>query len=121
MYAVDDINSLNMISHWIEDANRYAISALKFLVGNKNDMDKDDWEVNDEKAKMYSDSKNFQDRYCISAKTGEGIREMFESISRHLLQKNITPTKPNPEIFHPSTEESLDLRQKTDTNTECFC
>lgn len=122
MYAVDDITSLNMISHWINDANRYANFAVKFLVGNKNDLDKDDWDVHDEVAEKYFKESNFQDRYCISAKTGEGIKEMFESISRHLINKNIAPSKPNNESFHIiSTEDSLDLRHKTDSGSGCLC
>lgn len=110
-----------MISHWIDDADRYANFAVKFLVGNKNDLDKDDWEVLEEKAQKFWESKNFVGQYCVSAKTGEEIREMFEDIARQLVKQNITPSKPINDVFHPSTEESLDLRRNTDNSSDCFC
>ncbi|XP_020912043.1 GTP-binding protein ypt2 [Exaiptasia diaphana] len=120
MYSVEDLTSLNMISHWIEDVEHYASYAIKFLVGNKSDVDKDDWEVSEDKAQKFVEGRNFVEKYCVSAKTGDGIKEMFDDIARHLMKHQISPSKPMNDAFHPSTEESLDLRQPQE-NGSCYC
>ncbi|KAK3734021.1 hypothetical protein QZH41_017538 [Actinostola sp. cb2023] len=121
MYAVDDMTSLNMILHWDDDADRYADLAVKFLVANKIDLDKDDWEILEEKAQTFMDNNNFVDKFSISAKTGEGVQEMFQSISKHLLQENMPASEPITDVFHPSPEDSLDLRRSNKSSSGCFC
>ncbi|XP_031565812.1 ras-related protein Rab-18-B-like [Actinia tenebrosa] len=121
LYAVDELNSLNIILHWIEDAERYAPYAAKFLVANKIDLDKDDWEVEEMKAQLFMESNNIIMKYNVSAKTGEGIKEMFEDISRYLMQQKVAPTMPHGDPFHLSHEDSsLDLRKQKQFSL-CSC
>lgn len=120
LYAVDDLSSLNIVLHWIEDAERYAPYAAKFLIANKIDLDKDDWEVEEGKAQMFMESNSIHIKYNVSAKTGEGIKEMFTDISRYLMQQNVAPTVLRGDPFHLSEEDpSLDLRKKRYSTCSC--
>jgi GTPase SAR1 family protein len=117
---VDDLNSLNIILHWIDDVDRYAPYAAKFLVGNKSDLDRDDWEIEEGKAKMFMENNSLVTRFTVSAKTGEGVKEMFQSISLYLMQKKVVPTLPHSDPFQLTEEDqSLDLRQQQSDQCPC--
>lgn len=91
VYAVDDMYSLTVLRNWIEDVNKDATKALKFLVGNKIDLDDEGAIVDDDSAENFRNNNGLHSHYKISAKTGEGVFEMFENIAK-LLVRNTKAT-----------------------------
>ncbi|EDO37050.1 predicted protein [Nematostella vectensis] len=126
VYSVESLASLTALHHWIQDAEQYAPNAKKFLAGNKNDLDKDDWEVYEGILQRFMDNKEFALKFDISALSGDGVCEMFKSISRHLLQRNVKPSLPATDGFSVpdlSQEDSLDLRKSmtSESGSGCSC
>ena len=91
VYAVDDMYSLTVLRNWIEDVNKDATKALKFLVGNKIDLVDEGAVVDDDLAENFRNNNGLHSLYQISAKTGEGVLEMFENIAK-LLVRNTKAT-----------------------------
>ncbi|XP_023216847.1 GTP-binding protein YPT1-like [Centruroides sculpturatus] len=84
IYSVSDPDSLLGLAQWLQDANNYAESALKVLVGNKCDLPSS---VDEQKLTEFAHYHNCDIVFQVSAKTGEGIHELFHIISQKLLEK----------------------------------
>lgn len=82
MFSVDEPGSLQYLTHWVRDANEFCPDALKFVIANKIDLD---CVVNADSMELFSNSHNCENVFKVSAKTGEGITEAFEKISKQLL------------------------------------
>ncbi|KAH0788738.1 small GTP-binding protein [Histomonas meleagridis] len=79
-------SSFNNIMTWIQDFYHIADqNAVVFIAGNKSDL-KNERVVSTKEAQEWADSNGYQ-YFETSAKTGEGIHDMFDSLSKELVQK----------------------------------
>jgi len=81
-YDVSDDASFKAVESWISETSRYAKKGVHVvIVGNKTDLDR---EVSAEQGKQVADSNNFP--YVeSSAKTGEGIEDIFAILCQEML------------------------------------
>ena len=79
----DTIKKLNV---WLKDiAENAGENCIIFLIGNKMDVKTRDISISEE-AKELADNKNI-DYYEVSAKTGNGVANIFEKIAKKLVEK----------------------------------
>ena len=87
VYAVNDKNSFDNISKWVEEVKTQNKDVKFLLVGNKCDLEKEKRAVTEEEAKQYANENNMV-FFEVSAKTGVGISDdMFNSIIKELLEE----------------------------------
>ena len=85
VYDISARDSFNSISKWVEDVKTQNENAKFLLVGNKCDLEEERRVVTKEEANEYAE-KNDMKFFEVSAKTGEGIDDMFEYIISELLK-----------------------------------
>ena len=109
VYAIDDMYSLTALRSWLVDVEKDATTALKFLVGNKVDLADEGSQVDKEFAENYRKNKGFQSLYEVSAKTGAGVKEMFDDIAKRLVQskKQATVQSRNAFAVHHAANEKV--------------
>ena len=92
VFSVDDRNTFERVNNWIEDINQIVNLDEKiiFLVGNK--IDKPKREVQYEEAEKFA-NENGMKYFETSAMTGEGIREVFETLYKEVYDKNKNKSK----------------------------
>ena len=85
------------LDYWVQELkeNAYLEDLYIVLVGNKKD--KEGRAVTYEEAKKYSDDNQFGGYFEVSAKSGEGINELFIDIAKNSLQKIINKNNENSE------------------------
>ena len=86
VYAIDDMYSLTALRSWVTDVDTDAKTALKFLVGNKTDIADETFQVDKQQAESFRKNNGLHSAYEVSAKTGTGVKEMFENIAKLLVQ-----------------------------------
>jgi GTPase SAR1 family protein len=85
VFALNDASTLDSLGTWNEDASLYSSPETKrFLVATKSDVEKSQVDVSKEKINSFCRNKNITEIYYTSAKTGDGIEEMFESVMKYL-------------------------------------
>lgn len=97
MYDVGEIETLQRLHLWLKEATDFGTSenAQYFFVGNKCDLSTELIEVDMEKAVIFAEEFGIpKDRVImISAKTGDGVDEMFRCIARAV--SSTTTAQPN--------------------------
>ena len=84
VYAIDNKDSFDNIPKWVEEVKIQNENAKFLLVGNKLDLE-EERDVSTEDAKKYAEENNIG-FIEVSAKTGDGIKDMFEYIISELLE-----------------------------------
>ena len=85
VFALNDSTTFDSLGIWNDDTSRYSSSEVKrFLVGTKSDVDKDQIDVSKAKINSFCSNKNIAEIYYTSAKTGDGVEEMFQSVMKSL-------------------------------------
>ncbi|CAB4005488.1 ras-related Rab-30 isoform X1 [Paramuricea clavata] len=85
VFALNDSTTFDSLTTWNDDASRYSSPEVKrFLVATKSDVEKDQVDVPKEKINSFCRNKNISEIYYTSAKTGDGIDEMFQSVMKSL-------------------------------------
>ena len=85
VFALNDAATFDSISTWNDDASRYSSSEVKrFLVATKSDVEKSQVDVTKETINTFCKNKDITEIYYTSAKTGDGIDEMFDSVMKYL-------------------------------------
>ena len=85
VFALNDSTTFDSLGIWNDDTSRYSSSEVKrFLVGTKSDVDKDQIDVSKAKINSFCRNKNIAEIYYTSAKTGDGVEEMFQSVMKSL-------------------------------------
>eukprot|EP00117_Sycon_ciliatum_P010997 scpid71683/ scgid12651/ Ras-related protein Rab-18-B len=82
VYSVDEPSSLHYLTSWVRDAESFASTAVKFLVGNKVDLDNHD--IDSATAESFASNHDFVEMFTTSAKTGEGLEHAFTQIATKL-------------------------------------
>ncbi|XP_067651542.1 ras-related protein Rab-35-like isoform X1 [Haliotis asinina] len=83
MYDVNSPHTLSYLSKWSHDSTDFAPTALKFLVGNKTDLES---YVDKKSVHNFGMGHSCDSAYLISAKTGDGVEEAISSIGVKLLK-----------------------------------
>lgn len=83
VYDVSEVDNFEGLSGWIDGVEGFARDAVKVLVGNKCDLDK---RVDDSRAKQLAQNVDISPDmvFFVSAKTNDGVSEMFEKIANKL-------------------------------------
>lgn len=83
VYSVDEPSSLHYLAHWIQDLEEYAPSAKKILVGNKKDLKS---QISTQTIEVFNNSNECNLSVLLSAKTGEGVQDLFRDTAQLLLE-----------------------------------
>lgn len=115
VYALNDKTTFDSLSTWCDDAARYSPKEVKhFLVATKKDIEKDNIEVAEDRIKSFCKNKNITDSYYTSAKTGEGVEEMFQKVIATLC-KSGDPFQNQEDVW------ALAFQAKPKKKTKCAC
>ena len=88
VYEVSRSFTMHRLDNWIAKLRNTVPDCDIFLVGNKVDERIPGMGVSYEDATQYAMQYNAQ-VFEVSAKTGEGVKEMFEAAGRFLAEKNV--------------------------------
>lgn len=119
VYAIDDMYSLTVLRSWIEDITKDAASALKFLVGNKIDLADEGSQVDDQLAESFCKNNRIEKLYRVSAKTGAGVKEMFDDVVKILITKKKESTIRDKNAF--SLYENGNESEAAKSKSDCPC
>ena len=114
VYAIDDSYSLTVLHNWVQDVDKDAKMALKFLVGNKVDLADESSEVDKKQAELFCKNSGLHSQYHVSAKTGAGVKEMFYDIAK-LMVHNTKAAHLNKDAFAIAENED----SKTTKSSNC--
>ena len=99
VYDVTSKDSFLHLSDWLRDLTNVKKEEVIFaVVGNKTDLD-DRREVNSNEGENYAKEHDFIFKE-VSAKTGDGINELFDVILKEILKKKpeaLLPPQPQPQ------------------------
>eukprot|EP00118_Oscarella_pearsei_P004856 m.21468 g.21468 ORF g.21468 m.21468 type:complete len:226 (+) comp28177_c0_seq1:655-1332(+) len=104
VYAVNDWDSLDMITDWADKAaTRGSSSAHAFLVGNKTDLIK---RVKKEDIARVAEAVGIKEKnmFQVSCKSGEGIEKAFISIAS-VINKDPVPSGNEHDILDPPKDK----------------
>ncbi|GIY65321.1 ras-related protein Rab-18 [Caerostris darwini] len=85
VFSCDEPDTLTSLTQWVGDADNFAEKSLKILVGNKIDLK---CSTAQDKVNAFAHHHDCDIVFNVSAKTGEGINEVFETIAKKLIQQN---------------------------------
>ena len=114
VYAINDRNSFENIPNWVKEVKTQNKDAKFLLVGNKCDLKKKQREVTTEEAKKYAEDNNMK-FFEVSAKTGEGINDMFNYIISELLKEK------EPGLFDNQYKNDIKFNKTSCLNEYCSC
>ena len=88
VYDVNNFDSLKQVSYWIGELKKENVDGVVFLVGNKIDV-------------IGQLSKEHEDiiktinlpHYTVSAKTGDGVQDLFVALVKAITEKGLVPEK----------------------------
>ena len=83
VFDISDRESFESCANWIQDIDKANFDCIKFLIGNKSDLEKER-EVTYAEAKKFC-SENTFGYFETSAKTLDNVHKTFENIAESLL------------------------------------
>ena len=109
VFDVTERKSFQNVTTWVECIDKFAkANVLKFLVGNKTDLEDKRIVTYDEGKKLAED--NGLKYYEISALTIKGLHEMFEDIAKEYV-----------EIYEQKQYKNFQLKKLNDKNKKKGC
>jgi small GTP-binding protein len=97
VYDVSNKESLESLDYWVKELKEKSYLNDLYIVLAGNKKDKEGRTVSYEEAKKYSDENKFGGYFEVSAKSGEGIEELFTDIAKNVLKKLISKNNENTE------------------------
>ncbi|OHT01720.1 small GTP-binding protein [Tritrichomonas foetus] len=98
VFSLTSKSSFSRLRDWIDSFTEIAgTNTIIFLAGNKTDLDSE-FEVNIDEAKDWAQSHSYK-MYLTSAKTGDGIHELFSDLAKELLREKLAK---NPQVKQES-------------------
>lgn len=89
VFSLTSKSSFDNMRSWIDQFQEVAgNSAIIYIAANKTDL-KDDFEVTMEEAEEWANSQGMR-IFATSAKTGDGVKEMFKELAHELYRANVT-------------------------------
>jgi len=88
VYEVSRSFTMHRLDNWIAKLHNSVPDCDIFLVGNKIDERIPGMGVSREEAQQYAEQYNAY-VFEVSAKTGQGVKEMFDAAGRFLAEKNV--------------------------------
>lgn len=116
VYSVEEPSSLHYLTSWVRDAESFASQAVKVLIGNKSDLDRD---VDDSTARSFASTHEFALSFITSAKTNDGINEAFAEIAERLHRPGGDGLSQGP-AENPVTG-NVDLSTEPAKSDRCSC
>lgn len=83
VYSVDNPSTLHYLSKWIQDIHDSAPNAMRFLIGNKIDLER---LVSDESVQDFAAAHDCDSAFYVSAKTGHGLDDVLLKMGEKLLE-----------------------------------
>ena len=116
VFSLDDENSFLNLDKWITDIKNINEneSPIIVLIGNKKDIESER-QITKEEIEKYCKKKEIDTYFETSAKTGEGIHELFKEVIRKLYIKFIEPI--SSDIYSTKTFDSTS--QNSEINNPC--
>ena len=109
VYDVTIRKSFENVTTWVECVDKFAkTNVLRILVGNKTDLE-DKRVISKEEGKKLAEENGLK-FYEISAKTMNGIVEMFEDVDKEYVQ-----------IYEKKKKKNFQLRKAKETKTKKKC
>lgn len=119
VYAIDDMYSLTVLRNWVADVEKDAKTALKVLVGNKTDLADEGSQVDKQQAQSFCKNNRLDVAYQVSAKTGAGVKEMFDNIAKLLLHNKEHVAIQKTDAFALIEAESEKGSEKSSSGCSC--
>lgn len=98
---------MHYLGHWIRDLEEYSPDAKKILVGNKKDLE---CQISSETIELFKNANDCSHSVHVSAKTGEGIQDTFNTIA-HMLVEQVREKSP--------TGSTLELESAPERKNGC--
>ena len=114
VYDITSKDSFNNISKWVDEVKIQNKDAKFLLVGNKYDLAEERRAVTEEEAKQYAEN-NGMKFFEVSAKTGDGINDMFNYIISELLKEK------EPGLFDNQYKNDIKFNKTSCLNEYCSC
>lgn len=93
VYDVTNRHSFENLETWITSFQEVAgTNTVVTVVGNKCDMPESEVQIPESEAAKWAEMKGYE-CFRTSAKTGDGVRETFYSLSRQLLKNRMSKTR----------------------------
>lgn len=86
IYDVTDSSTLYCLAYWIAEAKKWVDCDFFVVIGNKADLG-ENRDVEKETVETFRKEKSCTQRFEVSAKTGDGVREAFQAIADQLVEK----------------------------------
>ena len=83
---------MDCVKEWVKDVKQGAPEVLLYLVGNKVDL-KEDRMVKPAAVEKIRKNLNILGYSETSAKEGTNVQELFQTISKHLLEHTLSSTQ----------------------------
>ena len=99
-YAINDIDSFEAVKTWYNILSHYNPDCLKYLIGNKNDLEKER-QVQKEEGEKLKEDYDFKLFLETSAESGFNIKQLLKNIAVSIYQKE------------KKEEENMEKPQKT--------
>ena len=115
VYDITSKDSFTGIPKWVDEVKKQTDKNTKFLlVGNKYDLAEERRTVTEEEAKQYAEN-NGMKFFEVSAKTGDGINDMFNYIISELLKEK------EPGLFDNQYKNDIKINKTSCLNEYCSC
>ena len=111
-FDLSNKESFSMLGYWVDELKENVGSEDIFilLVGNKKD--KNERQVSFEEAQKYAEDYNFGGYYEVSAKTGEGINDLFLDVTKGALKKILNKNNDENNSMQLTFSDTKEKKQK---------